>query len=330
MEDAKNTAIAKAENTEIVAMPTVGEMIFDDTKFMRMNQLAEIMASATCSIPRHLQGKPGDCFAIIAQAAQWRLNPFVVAQKTHIVNGALGYEAQLINAVITSMNVTSDRFRYEYVGDWDNFRKSGYSKNAEAGCGVNVGATLKGETEIRWMPLPLYMESVTTRNSPLWKTNPQQQLAYLAVKYWVRLYAPDALLGVYSDDELAVTEEIPQGNPNVKTQSKTDALKAKLGITPAETVEAKVVTEEQVSAVPSVTERIQAAIDEHGVPVSLDEVAAYLRSQNLLNGYGLDDLDKYPAKFQKRMAGDLTNLVNKAAEWANIGSNAEAPQESLL
>ena len=333
MEDAKNTAIAKAENTEIVAMPTVGEMIFDDTKFMRMNQLAEIMASATCSIPRHLQGKPGDCFAIIAQAAQWRLNPFVVAQKTHIVNGALGYEAQLINAVITSMNVTSDRFRYEYVGDWDNFRKSGYSKNAEAGCGVNVGATLKGETEIRWMPLPLYMESVTTRNSPLWKTNPQQQLAYLAVKYWVRLYAPDALLGVYSDDELAVTEEIPQGNPNVKPQSKTDALKAKLGITPAETVEAKVVTEEeQPQAIPSVTERIQAAIDEHGVPVSLDEVTAYLRSQNLLNGYGLDDIDKYPAKFQKRMAGDLTNLVNKAAEWANIGNNAEAeaPQESLL
>lgn len=333
MEDAKNTAIEKAENTEIVAMPTVGEMIFDDTKFMRMNQLAEIMASATCSIPRHLQGKPGDCFAIIAQAAQWRLNPFVVAQKTHIVNGALGYEAQLINAVITSMNVTSDRFRYEYVGDWDNFRKSGYSKNAEAGCGVNVGATLKGETEIRWMPLPLYMESVTTRNSPLWKTNPQQQLAYLAVKYWVRLYAPDALLGVYSDDELAVTEEIPQGNPNVKTQSKTDALKAKLGITPAETVEAKVVTEEeQPQAIPSVTERIQAAIDEHGVPVTIDEVTAYLRSQNLLNGYGLDDIDKYPAKFQKRMAGDLTNLVNKAAEWANIGSNAEAeaPQESLL
>ena len=332
MEDAKNTAIAKAENTEIVAMPTVGEMIFDDTKFMRMNQLAEIMASATCSIPRHLQGKPGDCFAIIAQAAQWRLNPFVVAQKTHIVNGALGYEAQLINAVITSMNVTSDRFRYEYVGDWDNFRKSGYSKNAEAGCGVNVGATLKGETEIRWMPLPLYMESVTTRNSPLWKTNPQQQLAYLAVKYWVRLYAPDALLGVYSDDELAVTEEIPQGNPNVKTHSKTDALKAKLGITPAETIEAKVVTEEQPTAVPSVTERIQAAMNEHGVPVSLDEVTAYLRSQNLLNGYGLDDIDKYPAKFQKRMAGDLTNLVNKAAEWANIGNNAEAeaPQESLL
>ena len=327
MEDAKNTAIAKAENTEIVAMPTVGEMIFDDTKFMRMNQLAEIMASATCSIPRHLQGKPGDCFAIIAQAAQWRLNPFVVAQKTHIVNGALGYEAQLINAVITSMNVTSDRFRYEYVGDWDNFRKSGYSKNAEAGCGVNVGATLKGETEIRWMPLPLYMESVTTRNSPLWKTNPQQQLAYLAVKYWVRLYAPDALLGVYSDDELAVTEEIPQTDAPVKTvkKTKTDALKEKLGIkTAPDAIEAEVV--------PSVSERISGIIAEKNIPVTLDEVCNYLRSLNLLNGYGVDELEKYPANYKKKMSGDLTNLVNKAAEWVNIGvsETAEQPQETLL
>lgn len=324
-----NTEIAKQEKVEIAAMPSMGEMIFDDGKFARMHQLAEIMASATCSIPRHLQGKPGDCFAIIAQAAQWRLNPFVVAQKTHIVNGALGYEAQLINAVITSMNVTTDRFHYEYVGDWENFRKSGYSKNAEAGCGVNVGATLKGETDPRWMPLPLYMESVTTRNSPLWKTNPQQQLAYLAVKYWVRLYAPDALLGVYSDDELAVTEEIPV-TENLKPQSKTDALKAKLGITPVETIEAKDVTNqpepEQAPAVPSVTERLEAVIAEKNIPVTVEEVKAYLRSKNLLGGYELDDIDKYPANYQKRMAGDLTNLANKAAEWANIGKTDE-PQE---
>jgi hypothetical protein len=175
-------------------MPGVGEMIFDDAKFERMNQLAVMMASGKCAIPRHLQGNPGDCFAIIAQAAQWKMNPFVVAQKTHVVNGALGYEAQLINAVVTSMNVISDRFRYEYCGNWDEYRKTGFAKTAEMGCGVNVGATLRGETEVRWLPMPLCMEQVKTRNSPLWATNPMQQLAYLAVKYWTRLYAPDAIL----------------------------------------------------------------------------------------------------------------------------------------
>ena len=111
--------IVRNESAELSVMPSVGEMIFDDMKFQRMNQLAEIMASSTCTIPKHLQGKPGDCFAIIAQASQWRMNPFVVAQKTHIVNGALGYEAQLINAVVASINVISDRFRYDCCGNWD-------------------------------------------------------------------------------------------------------------------------------------------------------------------------------------------------------------------
>ena len=65
---------------------------------------------------------------------------------------------------------------------------------------MRVGAVLRGETEITWGE-PLYMEFVTTRNSPLWKTAPKQQLAYLAVKYWARLYCPDVILGVYTPDE---------------------------------------------------------------------------------------------------------------------------------
>lgn len=41
-----------------------------------------------------------------------------------------------------------------------------------------------------------------TRNSPLWVSNPKQQIAYLGVKYWARLYCPEVILGVYSPDEV--------------------------------------------------------------------------------------------------------------------------------
>ena len=40
------------------------------------------------------------------------------------------------------------------------------------------------------------------RNSPLWEQDPRQQLAYLCVKRWARLHAPDVLLGLYTPDEL--------------------------------------------------------------------------------------------------------------------------------
>lgn len=335
-----NTQLAvQPETPAAMTLPSMGEMLFDDAKFERMNQVANLMASGKCAVPKHLQNNPGDCFAIIVQAAQWRMNPFVVAQKTHIVNGALGYEAQLINAVITSMNVTSDRFHYDYIGDWDAYRKSGFSKTKEVGCGVNVGATLKGETEIRWMPLPLYMESVRTRNSPLWATNPQQQLGYLAVKYWVRLYAPDAILGVYSDDELAVTEPAPivpadvieePAAPKAPRKSKADKLAEKLGVKPADPVK----DAEEVPATPaedllnaasvnyapaekSVTERIEEAIAATGAPVTLAEVDMFLANLGALNGYNRDEIEKYPENLRNRINAEngFANMVNATADW---------------
>lgn len=52
------------------------------------------------------------------QAMQWGMNPYAVAQKTHLVNGVLGYEAQLVNAVIASSSAIHGRFHYRYGGDY--------------------------------------------------------------------------------------------------------------------------------------------------------------------------------------------------------------------
>ena len=82
--------------------------------------------------------------AIVMQAAQWGMNPFAVAQKTHIVNGTLGYEAQLVNAVISSSKAIDGRFKYEYQGDWSDPHKS----NGDAA--VRCGAILAGDDEITW------------------------------------------------------------------------------------------------------------------------------------------------------------------------------------
>lgn len=174
--------------------------IFSPDGLQKLQAFAEIMAQGKVTVPAHLSGKPADCLAIALQAAQWRMNPYAVAQKTHLVNGTLGYEAQLVNAVITSSTAVQGRFRYEYGGNWDNFRPGDRNPNTEKGLCVRVGAVLCGETEITWGEW-LELEFVTTRNSPLWKTAPKQQLAYLAVKYWARLYCPDVILGVYTPDE---------------------------------------------------------------------------------------------------------------------------------
>ncbi|EOW6706685.1 RecT family recombinase [Cronobacter malonaticus] len=174
--------------------------IFNPEGLMRLQQFAQVMSEGAVSIPQHLRGKPADCLAVTMQAAQWGMNPFAVAQKTHVVNGALGYEAQLVNAVVSSSSLLATRLNYRWDGDWSKVSgKTDKSPNLT----VTVWATLKGESEPR--ELTISMAQAGVRNSPNWEVDPRQQLAYLCTKRWARLHAPDVLLGVYTPDELEET-----------------------------------------------------------------------------------------------------------------------------
>ncbi|HHI0558988.1 RecT family recombinase [Klebsiella quasipneumoniae] len=171
--------------------------IFSPEGMDRLVRFATLMADSKATVPAHLAGKPADCLAVTMQAAQWGMNPFAVAQKTHVVNGTLGYEAQLVNAVVSSSNLLATRLNYKWDGDWS--KVSGKTDKSPS-LTVTVWATLKGESEPR--SLSISMAQAGVRNSPLWEQDPRQQLAYLCVKRWARLHAPDVLLGVYTPDEL--------------------------------------------------------------------------------------------------------------------------------
>lgn len=190
MSEAKPVAEVAQINAPIISDPSqqIGNIMMNSELLAQAGHMAEQMAVAKVTVPKHLQGQVGDCYAIVLQAIQWRMNPFVVAQKTHLVNGTLGYEAQLVNAVVQAGGYIKGSFKYEYRGEGNALE-------------CRVGATIKGESEITWGEW-LKSSEVTTKNSPLWKTNPKQQMGYLQVKNFVRLYFPAAILGVYTTDEL--------------------------------------------------------------------------------------------------------------------------------
>ena len=191
-----NTDVATQELNTIQDSRTSSlALITNDGNMSRLMTLAKMMSGSKVTVPKHLQGSEGDCMAIIIQATNWGMNPFAVAQKTHLVNGVLGYEAQLVNAVIGASGAIVGGFEYEYRGE-------GLAMECR------VGAVIRGKSAITWGEW-LCVNSVKTKNSPLWGTNPKQQLSYLQVKNWGRLYAPGAILGVYSVDEIEEIEINP-------------------------------------------------------------------------------------------------------------------------
>lgn len=184
--------------------------LLQDENFDKLWRMAEALANSALSVPKELKGNIGDCLAIVTQAMIWGLNPFAVAQKAHVINGKLGYEAQLVNAVVMQSGAIRGSFSYEYEGDR-----------------CRVGAVLRGETQITWGEW-LSAASVQVKNSPLWKVNPKQQMGYLQVKNWTRAFCPGALLGIYTADELQEMDGAMSPAAVVESLSKLPSLPAYL------------------------------------------------------------------------------------------------------
>lgn len=201
------------------------QIMLDEKAMDRVIAFGKLMANGKVTIPEHLRNNESDCTAIAMQSVQWRMNPFAVASKTFLApNGTLSYEAQLINAVITTLAPIKNRPSYEFFGDWtkiqgkvkkmQNEGKKPYFvpdwKDAdEVGLGVIVRCTLKGEDEPR--ELQLLLVQCQPRFSTQWATDPQQQITYAAIRKWSRRYTPDVILGVYSEDEI---QEVPSKELN--------------------------------------------------------------------------------------------------------------------
>ena len=202
---------------------TTAGFLMNPSVMQEFYRFAELMSASVVAVPTHFHGKPADCMAVVMQAARWGMDPFQVASKTHVVSGKLGYEAQLVNAVLQSSGAIRGRFHYEYDGDGQKLQ-------------CRVGAVPAGETEIvygQW----LCIADVKVQNSPLWKTNPKQQIGYLQVKNWGRQYAPGAILGVYTIDEIdtgpTVEKELNQAPAKKSLKSLQEAAPAAQQSAPA-------------------------------------------------------------------------------------------------
>ncbi|WP_256050428.1 recombinase RecT [Xanthomonas translucens] len=154
--------------------------------------LADIMASANL-LPDHLRGKPGDCLLIVMQAQRWGMDAVSVAQATSVVRGKLCYEGKLVAAALYAMGAIDGRLSYEFSGSGDQ------RKVVVTGRPRGTGRDQTAEGTVRdW-----------ATNNDAWKRQPDDMLVYRGTRQWARRYAPEALLGVYTPDELDDQPQAP-------------------------------------------------------------------------------------------------------------------------
>lgn len=278
-----------------------GSLLLNGDVMDRMMKIADVMSQGISTVPKHLQGKPSDCLAIVMQAARWGMDPYVVGQKTHVINGTLGYEAQLVSAVLTATGAIRGRFHYEYRGEKDLME-------------CRVGAVISGEKDITWNEW-LCVSEVTIKNSPLWKSNPKQQIGYLQVKYWARAYTPWAILGVYTPDEL---EERVEREINPTQRMTVDEITSETGILAT--------AQESATNVDAVADDLRDRIDTASSVDQAKAIRADIESQKALLGTAL--YTELKNKAVKRYY--LVDAKNKVEAAINSLPNPGDPEAEAL
>ncbi len=207
------TAIVERVNSEAAGAIGIGELQIGGVTIIPQSmgeimEFAKMMAVSDKAVRKHLRGNAGACFAIALQSFRWGMDPFAVASKSFEVNDQIAYEAQLIAAVIIKNAPIKDRPDYLYEGEGEN-----------RVCTVRV-ETNSGKVIEYTSPK---FGKITPKNSPLWKSDPDQQQGYYSVRAMARKHFPDILMGVYDPEEAETMKDVTPREPTAK-RSATAAL----------------------------------------------------------------------------------------------------------
>lgn len=217
----RNELIESRINTEVAGALPMSELGVVFRSMGEVMEFAKMMAVSGPAVPPVFRGNPGACLAVAIKAHHLGFEPFSFASKCYFVNEQLAYEGQLIHAIITQRAPFTRRPTVRYSGEGQERR-----------CHVTFHMAEPDGRKRYDSPM---LKDIKPQNSPLWKTDPDQQLHYYSVRAAARRHTPDVILGMYDPEEMAmiaakditprsiaksnISERLKGGEPVVFTQA---------------------------------------------------------------------------------------------------------------
>jgi hypothetical protein len=171
-----------------------GIQAFEDAQ-----RIAKALASSTL-IPPQFQGQQGfaNCLVALEIANRMRMSPFQVMQNLHIIHGRPSWSSQFIIGLINGCGRFSP-LRYEVTGQGDSLACTCVATELAS------GNDLRGPTVTMAMAKK---EGWSTKSGSKWLTLPDLMIRYRAAAFWGRLYIPELLVGIQSQEEVVDIEPV--------------------------------------------------------------------------------------------------------------------------
>lgn len=180
-------------DTAIAVQESYAPSAIIKTPLAILNEMGEFMAGSGPMVSPTMQGRPDRCRAVAYLADRWDFDPFFVASETFFFadregKERMGFGAKVILALINARAPLQRPLEYEFTGN-----------GAQLQC--KVTGWLRGSEKPSVYVSPI-LGQINPRRSPLWTSDPQQQISYYSGRAWSRRYSPQTIGGVYDREEL--------------------------------------------------------------------------------------------------------------------------------
>lgn len=165
--------------------------LLDSNRFGQIQRVANLFSESTL-IPEVFQGKPANCAVALQMAFRMHVDPLMLMQNMYIVAGKPGIEAKLAIALINQRGPFQGPVQWRQEGENETRSWTAYAVHRQTG--------ERCEATVTWQMV--VAEGWNGKTGSKWKSLPDLMGRYRSAVFLGRLYCPEVLLGLPTDDEL--------------------------------------------------------------------------------------------------------------------------------
>ena len=187
------------DTTALTTTQPTGSVFSGIQAFEDAQRIAKALASSTL-IPPQFQGQQGfaNCLVALEIANRMRMSPFQVMQNLHIIHGRPSWSSQFIIGLINGCGRFSP-LRYDVTGEGDSLACTCVATELAS------GNDLRGPTVTMAMAKK---EGWATKSGSKWLSLSELMIRYRAAAFWGRLYIPELLVGIQTQEEVVDIEPV--------------------------------------------------------------------------------------------------------------------------
>jgi len=176
----------------------------DMGRFDQVQRIAQIFSQSEL-VPEQYRGKPANCIIAVQLAIRMGVDPFMLMQKSYIVKGRPGIEAQLKIAVCNQRGPFTGPIQWRFEGErmTPEWTCTAYATDRRTGELCEMALTWATVKSMGWL------EPRGERRIPsLWLSMPDQFFRYRSASWFINAFCPEVTLGLPSKEELEDTNII--------------------------------------------------------------------------------------------------------------------------